>query len=45
MLCYGQSADEAVSRAKVLTLRAIADPLEHGETKPVAINILLPLAA
>lgn len=45
VLCYGQSADEAVSRAEVLTLRAIADQLEHGETKPVAINILLPLAA
>jgi predicted RNase H-like HicB family nuclease len=45
VLCYGQSADEAVSKAEVLALRTIAEQLEHGESKPVAINILLPLAA
>jgi predicted RNase H-like HicB family nuclease len=45
VLCYGQSADEAVSRAEVLALRTIAEQLEHGESKPVAINIRLPLAA
>jgi predicted RNase H-like HicB family nuclease len=45
VLCYGQNADEAVSRAEVLALRTIAEQLEHGESKPVAINIRLPLAA
>jgi predicted RNase H-like HicB family nuclease len=45
VLCYGQSADEAVSKAEILALRTIAEQLEHGESKPVAINIRLPLAA
>jgi predicted RNase H-like HicB family nuclease len=31
VLSYGQSADNAVARAEVLTLRVLAERLEHGE--------------
>lgn len=31
VLAYGVSKDEAVSRAKALALRVIADQIEHGE--------------
>ena len=45
VLCYGLSAEDAMAKAEVLALRAIAERLEHGESKAVAINISLPLAA
>lgn len=45
VLCYGQSRDDAMAKVEVLALRAIAERLEHGESKPVAIHISLPLAA
>ena len=45
VLCYGQSAEEATAKAEVLALRAMAERLEHGESKAVAINISIPLAA
>ena len=44
-LCYGQTADEAMAKVEALTLRAIAERLEQNESRPVAINIALPLAA
>jgi len=31
VLTYGQTREEAISRAKALALRAMADRLEHGE--------------
>ncbi len=34
VLAYGQSRDEAVERAKALSLRVLADRLEHGEQVP-----------
>jgi predicted RNase H-like HicB family nuclease len=34
VLAYGQSPDEAISRAKALALRVLADRLEHGENVP-----------
>ena len=34
VLAYGQSSDEAVERAKALSLRVMADRLEHGEAIP-----------
>ncbi|MCI0335523.1 MAG: type II toxin-antitoxin system HicB family antitoxin [Planctomycetes bacterium] len=34
VLAYGQSRDEAVERAKALSLRVLADRLEHGEEVP-----------
>lgn len=45
VLAYGASANEAMGRAEVLALRVLAEQLEHGEVRPVAINILLPVAA
>ena len=45
VLCYGKTADDAMAKAEVLVLRALAERLEHGESRPVAINITLPLAA
>jgi len=34
VLAYGQSRDEAIEKAKALSLRVIADRLEHGEAIP-----------
>ena len=40
-----KGADEAMAKAEVLALRAMAERLEQNESRPVAINISLPLAA
>jgi len=45
VLCYGKTADDAMAKAEVLALRAMAECLERGESRPVAINITLPFAA
>lgn len=45
VLAYGATPEEAMSRAEVLALRAIADRLEHGEARPLNIRISLPDAA
>jgi predicted RNase H-like HicB family nuclease len=45
VLCYGATAEEAMAKAEVLALRAMAERLEHGEVRPVEINISLPVAA
>lgn len=45
VLCYGKTADDAMAKAEVLALRAMADRLEHGESRPIEINISLPVAA
>jgi predicted RNase H-like HicB family nuclease len=45
VLCYGQTANEAMAKAEVLALRAMAERLEHGESRPVDISISIPLAA
>jgi predicted RNase H-like HicB family nuclease len=34
VLAYGQTRDEAIERVKALSLRVIADRLEHGEEIP-----------
>ena len=34
VLAYGQTRDEAIERAKALSLRVLADRLEHGEEVP-----------
>jgi len=34
VLAYGQSREEAIERAQALSLRVMADRLEHGETVP-----------
>ncbi len=43
--CYGKTADDAMTKAEVLALRAMADRLEQNESRPVELNISLPLAA
>ena len=45
VLCYAKTADEAMAKVEVLALRAMAERLEHNESRAVAINISLPLAA
>jgi predicted RNase H-like HicB family nuclease len=44
-LAYGNSKDEAMTKAEVLALRVLAERLEHGEVRPIAINISLPAPA
>jgi len=34
VLAYGQSREEAVRRAQILSLRVLAERLEHGEPLP-----------
>lgn len=34
VMAYGESRDEAISKAKALALRVLADRLEHGEEAP-----------
>ena len=45
VLCYGHTADEAMAKAEVLALRAMAERLEQHESRAIEINISLPLAA
>ncbi len=45
VLCYGQSADEAMAKAEVLALRTMAERLEQQESRPIEINISFLLAA
>ena len=44
-LAYGSSANEAMAKAEALALRVLAERLEHGETRPITINISVPAAA
>ena len=39
VLAYGQSREEAIERAKALSLRVMADRLEHGEEIPEMGNV------
>jgi predicted RNase H-like HicB family nuclease len=34
VLAYGTTREEAIERAKALSLRVLADRLEHGESVP-----------
>jgi len=45
VLAYGASANEAMAKAEVLALRALAEQLEHGEALPLDISISIPAAA
>jgi predicted RNase H-like HicB family nuclease len=45
VLAYGSSSADAMSKAEVLALRVIADPLDNGESEPVSIRFSLPLSA
>ncbi|HET7434208.1 MAG TPA: type II toxin-antitoxin system HicB family antitoxin [Thermoanaerobaculia bacterium] len=39
VLAYGATREEAVSRAKALAFRVLADRLEHGESVPELENV------
>lgn len=39
VLAYGQTREEAIERAKALSLRVLADRLEHGEEVPEMGNV------
>lgn len=39
VLAYGATREEAMSKAEVLALRVLAEQLEHGEARPVALSI------
>jgi predicted RNase H-like HicB family nuclease len=38
-MAYGRSRDEAIAKVKALTLRILADRLEHGEEVPELSDI------
>jgi hypothetical protein len=42
---YVGSAADAMSKAEILALRAIADRLEYSECEPVSISFSLPVSA
>jgi predicted RNase H-like HicB family nuclease len=39
VISYGESADDAQSKAQALALRVVADRLEHGEAGPDLLSI------
>ena len=41
-LAYGATAAEAAARAQALALRAIAERLEQGEVRPIAMTFSVP---
>ena len=41
VLTYGQSREEAVRRAQALSLRVLAERLEHGESLPQVDAVFL----
>jgi len=43
-MAYGATREEAMARAEIVALRAIADRIEHGEAKPLDISITLAAA-
>ena len=45
VMTYGATRDDALAKAEVLALRVLADRIEHGEARPVPIQIVLPAAA
>ena len=41
VLAYGANAEDAMAKAEALALRVLAERLENGEARPIAINISL----
>ena len=39
VLTYGQTRQEAIDRAQALSLRTLADRLDHGEAVPQMSNV------
>ena len=44
-LAYGGTKDGAMAKAEALALRVLAERLEHGEARPMAISISLQASA
>ncbi len=44
VLTYGVTANEAMAKAEILALRALAERIETGESNPIPINIELVVA-
>ncbi|MCY7273185.1 MAG: type II toxin-antitoxin system HicB family antitoxin [Phormidesmis sp. CAN_BIN44] len=40
VLAYGQTKEAAISNAKALALRVLADRIEHGESVPESISFV-----
>ena len=45
VLAYGESKEEAMVKVEALALRVIAERLEHGESRAIALSIAIPAAA
>lgn len=45
VMAYGANAQEAMAKVESLALWVIAERLEQGESRAIAINISIPLAA
>lgn len=41
VMAYGATEREAVAKAEVLALRVIAERLEHNESGPIDVNIVI----
>ncbi|HKQ63306.1 MAG TPA: type II toxin-antitoxin system HicB family antitoxin [Candidatus Polarisedimenticolaceae bacterium] len=39
VMTYGATRDEAISKVQAMTLRVVADRLEHGEEGPSLLSI------
>ena len=39
VMAYGQTREEAIARVEALTLRVLADRLEHGESVPEVADL------
>ena len=44
VMAYGATRDEAMAKAQVLALRVLAERLEHGESGPQSISIVVAAA-
>ena len=44
VLCYGVTWAETLARVQALALRVTADRLEHGEAKPVLLDLSFEVA-
>jgi predicted RNase H-like HicB family nuclease len=45
VLAYGQTRQEAIAKVQALTLRVLADRLEHNEVMPDLVNLSFRAAA
>jgi hypothetical protein len=41
VLAYGASADKAMAKAEALAMRALAERIQAGDSRPMPINIVL----